>query len=573
MKHWNRSGKFFKGVIIYIAAFLAVMCVALTAFWFYMADYQNNLPETVLKEYISSFDTKRLADKLSNSDSSIEFNEYESWQSIINNLCGNSLIDFVYSKNSRSTSLAPIYDISFGDIKVFSVSLTDSGKKSAFGFTEWDIASLGVCESFAKLEKVDLNISLPENIDCTINGKKPTESDYVKKEAYRSVYPFENDTSSLPQMKVYRISGFYTLPNIVPDADEITDYTVSFTKKETDKNEISAVIDFSENCSRRHSITVTAPSNATIKINGVKIGDEYKEDAEQSDKYYEYADSEFNAVFKGTKGTDSSLPVRTVYRIDGLLTYGKCTAEIRGTEIECVDRDSDKTKDELYIFEYPDELLYSCEIQAPTEYDVYVNGIKLGKDNISQEECVTDIIREFAEYVESPLTVTSYTVEKLYNKPTVKIMSRDSEKEMGYTQTDNDCIVAEIQKSPELRDAREEIVCDTVIKYIEYSVAGFSDVDMSKYYTILNQTLQNSPAYDMVVSSRFSFAQNIPCRIDNVDITTYDYYKWGENCFSCYVDFTIDMYNFAKVHDEIKGVNMFFVMYNDEWKLVKMLYT
>ena len=82
--------------------------------------------------------------------------------------------------------------------------------------------------------------------------------------------------------------------------------------------------------------------------------------------------------------------------------------------------------------------------------------------------------------------------------------------------------------------------------YVTYTAAGYTDGSRAKFEATRALTARGSEAYDDITASRFSFAQNIPCTVKSLDITSYDYFAHGEGMFSCKVDFTAEMKNFGQ---------------------------
>ena len=223
-----------------------------------------------------------------------------------------------------------------------------------------------------------------------------------------------------------------------------------------------------------------------------------------------------------------------------------------------------------YTYSRSAEQLFHAEIHVPDGTAVFVNGIELGTELLKSSDYIYDEISDFSDLVETPLTEQLYVVDGLYRRPVVEIKRDDGRTEV-LNETDKGVYKIEIMPDDTLKDLNSAVVEDFLTKYVEYTAAGYTDAgSKSKFGAMLDCAMEKTQAYEILYSTRNSFVQNLPCDILSLDINTYDYRKWGDNCFSCTADFTAELRNFSYKTDQITGWKLYFTEKNDKWYLVKL---
>lgn len=304
---------------------------------------------------------------------------------------------------------------------------------------------------------------------------------------------------------------------------------------------------------------ITAPEEAVVTVGGVELSEH--ELKEKGIPYDSYEDNAFNRAA-------GELPMNCRYRIDGLLTIPECTVSLDGAIIPCSESNT-LNGETYYIYSRDPDQLFRAEIHVPEGTEVYVNGVVLGTEQLRISDYIYDEISDFSDLIDSPLTEQLYIVEGLYKKPVVEVKRRD-----GFTgKLDENEGVYKIGNTTDdtLKSLNCTVVDNFITKYVEYTAAGYTDAgSKSKYSAMLDCVMENTQAYEILYSTRNSFVQNLPCDILSLDINSYDYMKWGDNCFSCTVDFTAELRNFSYKTDEITGWKLYFTENYGKWYLVKL---
>lgn len=545
----KRTGSFGRFLAVYCAVFAVLIAAGLFVFNGFIASYEKTRHEHIIGEYISALgesDIERLVGET-------PLCAFESFSGICETLREAAESPaFSCIKSADYSDDLPVYSIYSDGAIIGTAALKKSGGKS-FGFVSYEVSefALGMPDG----GRISAGITVPHGASVTINGISAETFLTCETVPYRGASVWEKDQPGLPQTDVYTADGFIVPPKVAAHAsgEELSCRSSASAGKAEYLFDISA---------GRHDLIITAPECAEVTLGGIPLTE--KEITERGIAYKSYKDSEFNRAA-------GELPVSVVYTVTGLFTYPDISVTVNGTAAEPYsETDSDGTVRAEYG--HPDAALYSAEIHMPSSAEGYVNGVKLTGDQLVSSSSVYDGISDIAGYINNPLTESVYRVDGLYRIPEVTVsfggesISPEREADGSYR--------IENQTDETLVQEHSELVRDVITKYVEYTAAGYTDLNDGKCYSaILGCTRTDSPAYNGIVSSRFSFTQNIPCKINSLTVDSYDYRRWGENCFSCSADFTAKMRNFRDVTDTITGLELYFTQDGGEWKLVKMQFS
>ena len=231
--------------------------------------------------------------------------------------------------------------------------------------------------------------------------------------------------------------------------------------------------------------------------------------------------------------------------------------------------------------------LYTCNILVPNNYEVYVNGQKLGEEQI-KETVQNEGLAQISKYVAIP-HIVKYEVSNLLKKPDVKILDENGNqveyknegntfsKDLNFTTTETEeeamqYITGEIDALAIAKDwslyltddldgrlhgfynISKYLNEDSDIKKFAYSWATGVDITFVSSHTLLNPTFTNE-------------------KISNFEI-------YNENAFSCevYLQKNLKLKSGGKKIEDKMNERMYFAYYDDtddnkenpQWKLVNM---
>ena len=212
---------------------------------------------------------------------------------------------------------------------------------------------------------------------------------------------------------------------------------------------------------------------------------------------------------------------------------------------------------------------YSAVIYAPSSGTVTLCGEELDRAQAEQGN-VYPILDGLSAYEGGDDRELIYRVDDLTEQPSAQYRDSAGAVFEGSFDSDGVCRFDGVGSAPLAVNCTQTV--ENFIKtYVTYTAAGYTDGSMAKFEATRALTARGSEAYDDITASRFSFAQNIPCTVKSLDITSYDYFAHGEGMFSCKVDFTAEMKNFGQKTDTVKGAELVFARQGDaEYLLVRM---
>ena len=541
---------FSKFLLIYSSSALVLIAVFLFVFRQYVAAYEYTRDEHIIKSRLADITAAEIDDMVKASP----LCEYENTALIAERL--NSAVKYnafsCLKIASDNDGKVRTYSVFSDGVRLVGVTVENSGEKASFGFEKSDITSISL-GSDDTVRRNNVRVIFPKGSEIWINGFRAARDVSFSDTVYPLASGYEKNSSELPSMSVYEVSGFVIEPSVEANFEGIALKAVHRIAGEFDE----FIFDFPD--TEKHSMIITAPEEAVVSVGGVELSEH--ELKEKGIPYDSYEDNAFNRAA-------GELPMNCRYRVDGLLTIPECTVSLDGAIIPCSESNT-LNGETYYIYSRDPDQLFRAEIHVPEGTEVYVNGVVLGTEQLRISDYIYDEISDFSDLIDSPLTEQLYIVEGLYKKPVVEVKRRD-----GFTgKLDENEGVYKIGNTTDdtLKSLNCTVVDNFITKYVEYTAAGYTDAgSKSKYSAMLDCVMENTQAYEILYSTRNSFVQNLPCDILSLDINSYDYMKWGDNCFSCTVDFTAELRNFSYKTDEITGWKLYFTENYGKWYLVKL---
>lgn len=181
------------------------------------------------------------------------------------------------------------------------------------------------------------------------------------------------------------------------------------------------------------------------------------------------------------------------------------------------------TEDSLEVYYVADK---SAGILVPDFSDVYINGKKLGKENVVQDGIILQTADKTPEGV-NPVQYTRYAVEGLIEEPDVKVMSGDVENEVLYNAETKE-YEASLPNNAELEAEHKEFVIAAIEEYAKYMEMDSHWGAVSPYFetgTFLYNSIRTVANYLVYPHDGYRFE----------DEYAGEFYAYNEDTFSCRV--------------------------------------
>ena len=549
-KSRKKLGKFGKFLLIYSAVFLVIAAAGLCVWWQALSQYEASQPKYKIEEITAEFDTY-LSDSLF-AVYKDTLTEYENWEEVFAQTLSPAFgCDYKYKKAVKHyTAQNPVYTI-YTDKDIANVTLGASEQRSSFGFAMWEVISVEVVADISNVSTIDAVLQAPSDASVRINGIPLESTSLTGTSAYPSPLKWEN-ASDLPSYCTYRISGLFSEPEIEAD---ISGTALTVIRSE-DSN--SYICDYPQ--SMRHTVSITAPYDSTVKLGGITLSEEHiAQDSIAVEDAVRYDNAHY-----------------VKYSVEGLLTHPEVS--VKASDGRALDASECDEKKENFVFSYTDSDSTKMTVLYPTNGTIVsINGVTLGDDvtlltgaQMPKHPKTADV----SKYISGAVPFGCFTLERIYGEPSISVVDSDGNALQCKTESSEGAVTYFFSpaSSEQLKSEYEKYAVAYTEDYIKYASGGYMVVDQT-FAVAASHLLPDSPAYEKLESTKFSFGQNKPYTVKKQEITTYGYTKWGENCFSCLVDFAVDVttsYNVEQKdqHDEVKGMELFFSYINGKWQIV-----
>lgn len=462
----------------------------------------------------------------------------------------------------------PTYSL-FSDGELFAMITLSDENKGLLGLGEWKIAGILFSLDYFG-DEVDFpvtRVTLPENAELTINGKKNSGGAVTSGVGYPAITPAE--AHSGPACKNVVLEDLYYVPELTASLDGV--------ELELCRNDEERAYYFKFPQSHTHSVTVTVPESVTARLGGEILTEEW---AEKST-----VEGELGNLDDGGTGTR---PILNVWKVSGIFGTPEVTAEVYGKQLTLL-----SSEDGNYVFEIPAECKYTVTIIVPQGAAVKVNGrdveetakdpagvtaeelghgsTALGKYQVSELSALPDIIPNFDKYV-----LTGYLAI-----PNVTATLNGKEIEAcGMTAREYDLLWEyDYNAVGEFDEKRIEDAKSFTGEYIKYLCDGgaWENPENQKtfdanYKALKDRMIPGTTGYNGVMES-YRTVNKMPhydqYTVDKME--TGEYVVYSEGCVSCRVTYSVTRQrtvNGEGVTDILEGsMKVLQVRYKNEWRV------
>jgi len=442
-------------------------------------------------------------------------------------------------KTGEYSVAAPIYSVCVGGEAYFTLEL-EKGKSLGFGMNEWVVKNLTVDDAYFITEVNTLSVVVPSNAVVTVNGQK-LGSEYVVRSnvGYNEINPYDSSSSGIVCTK-YAVAELYAPPTVVVEYEgkilspaSKSDYSYLFMPGET------------------YSVTVKAPSNANVAVNGYLLTEEYIVDLKQ-----------YEDVLEEEKGTEG-LPCEVTYRIDGMFGGAEVKADLDGTVLELIENDNN------YSFAYPEEAKYSISVRVPKGSTLYIGEQKVDESRIHSEIDMPRL-EGLESYIGELPKMTLYSFDGLYIMPSFSASGSEGNLDVYYESFSG--------KNGEIDFARfsnsehdTEKLLELLKLYVKYTAYGNQDTQQN-YEALLPYVISGSPVAKIFRESLESVKWNSAMTdIKYNDIGVRNFVDYGDNCYTCelYCDVMLSRWNNQRQY--VSSWDVTCVKTSDGWLVWEMI--
>lgn len=363
------------GLAIYAFVFLLVIAGGLFFFWKYLEAFEVSRPDKVADAYMAGA-TESDWEALVTESPLFTNSDFESGSEIART-CFEAIRGANYSIRHRSgeySDRVPVYTVRAGNTDLARLSLRQSGS-AGFGFKLWAVDSVELLEDFVP-DARSVEIHVPTGCTVWFNGFPLTENEITETIPCAELSDLEKSfTTELPSTSVYTVEGVRG--------------NVTLQVKNADQEELSAsyadgsVYLYEWTPTETYSVTVTAPGDAAIYVNGGLVSEEYVTEREET------------TLLKGEEAylPDGKLPEMLTYTVEGLVVPVETVSaqNADGQELDGL-QDGDSWSFSMENGEIPDALRerVAAFMEAYLRYSADVNDATGSNWSNVQQYLVTD---------------------------------------------------------------------------------------------------------------------------------------------------------------------------------------
>ncbi len=306
-----------------------------------------------------------------------------------------------------------------------------------------------------------------------------------------------------------------------------------------------------------------------INDNLFKISQYEKNNAKISDGVKKLYKSDNLKVKKNTKESSEETFAYDLYNGNKLISTVSIKSKNKYKRMAILTIDEWEIVDSKTYFE---DGIYSYEITIPSDYKLFINDIEASNDDIIEEGDIKGLenVTEYAEISKSK----TYKINNLVYEADIKIKD-DNNKLVNYENKDNKIIVnKEFKKYATYDDLKKDLNSDFDVLGLAENWSLFLTKDRS-FNSLLTYFIKDSymynRAYQYAHGIDITFVSNH--RLKNPTFTNESVTNcimYNENVFSCEVKLEKNMVVNGNDRVDTMHERMYFVNYNDGYKLVNM---
>lgn len=501
----------FSHLLAFYAALLAILIViALAVFWRFLATYERVRPSNVIANFLDNM-PEDYWQELVHMRVGGAVSDFEDRELIENNLTEKlKTANVKYVEKANGQEDLPEYRVLFDGMELLTVRLVSQGKLM-FGLEDWRVFSYN--SNPEKLPNVRAKLyewTVPSEAVLTINGIQAGEE---------AVYASGNLSGQESELEPKAASRVTTYQAVL-----FTEPNISVTLNGEELVGENGVYLYPETCWNKDYM-ITVPSEASVLVNGVALSDQY---LVSLDAYPSTALEPNVQIYNKT------------YRLPPMFSTPTVQATVAGISASL----SLDAGNQLFLMEYPKELLHTVTISVPAGASVTMNGLELSKNNITQRNKPFEELVPYEKYLMVIPAYDYYEVTGLYQVPTFTVKNGSLPLNVSLANGDEPSEYIHHYEGGSIpRIDYDEIFRHTAVvfmqKYIYFSTQGYVNLD-NNLKEILTYTIKNSEAYKKINSTYLEMSYMHQWSLTYNQLVISDLTQYSADAFSCNAYFDIN---------------------------------
>lgn len=508
---------FWKKMLIYCSVWLVLIGAACSVMWNIMEQYEAAQPWYAVEEYLQTSAQSAFYTALLSAYPDTQ-NPYESVYEIAGDLSatyGNSL---TYTKLIREyTYETPVYLLQSGDTKLLKLTLAQGEKTGFLGLRGYRVQSTELVAS-ELFELRSYGLVFPSGAEVYINGKT-LSADTIAAESAFTAFGNGNYTACM-------LENFFERPTVkvVYEGTELTE-----------SGSGDFLFDNPENALR--TLTITAPADAIVRIDGKRVSEYFRTGATVSEP--------------DPFGTTLELCTYTVPTVSG---EGLVTVTLDGVRLSAQQSENAWTAQPT---------TQSCTVVLPRDAVLYANGNAVDASFITAEDTVWS--SAFEGVRNYPRAVT-YTLS-FYAQPeltatlngTSLVETKDGEHTVFVAVADET-----------LKETYSTQAINFMNAYLYYTTQGYSNT-RANLDAVKAHVANPSPLYTNLERSYIGYYYISPQKMTVESMTVDNFIPYGEDAFTCELSYKITLKNWVGETTEENTMRIAFAKSGGKFAPVNML--
>ena len=483
---------FWKKICIYISVWLILTAAGCAVMWNMMQQYEEAQPWFAVEEFLETSVQSAFYDALLDAYPDIQ-NPYEPIYEIARSVSEKYASNLTYTKLIREyTYEKPVYLLQSGDLKLLKLTLSQGGETGFLRLRGYRVSGVElVSNDIFSLKSYSL--TFPKGCAVYINGKM------LSRETLRA----ESGFAAFGETNFYAcmLENFFERPTVkaIYRGEELTPLAGENFHFELPEQKL-------------HTITVTAPENAIVRVSAKRVSDHFLTETFTSEP------DAFGATINLCTYTIPT--VSGEYVVSATVDGELLTIEQNGSHHTVLPR------------------TVSCKVALPKDALLYANETLVAQTFITETNIPHTSVFEGVN--KAPLA-NVYTLEGLYAVPALTA-SLNGESLMQVKDGEQSVFVS--APSATLRETYTKQAVAFMNAYLYYTTQGYSNtranLDAAKAHVAYP-----SPLYTNLERSYIGYYYIAPQTMQVESMTVDNFIPFGENAFTCELSYKIHLKNWV----------------------------
>jgi len=296
-------------------------------------------------------------------------------------------------------------------------------------------------------------------------------------------------------------------------------------------------------------LTIEAPPNAAVSINGIAVSKDYITDNHVEYRNLTAQEKRFNNAY------------RVLYSVNGLYDEAKVSAlDEQGSELT-----NENAAGGKLVF---DSKRYSVKVTAPSNAIITLNGIELGKGDVTGTLFSSKQFNGLKKYVDSVPDIVTYEIDGFKTAPEIAAKDASGQKLTSREDADGGTVFG-FQSNEKLKNEHTQLVTDFIKDYVSFSTNKGNNTG-SNFSRLSKVLLPGTETYNRIKNSIDGISWVSGHIVEYRVLTADDFIACGENCFACHVSLGLSMTSNGNTQDTDSSYNLVLVRSGGVWLVGNM---